>query len=308
MEGLMGVAIIVEYLNEMTEEQVVLFSRSMADSVALGTPLTIDPDRVDLVVSGDFVQSIRDRMDDPMEATAYTTQRGAGTVAAKTMPNKSDGRVAIVMPAGFMLLDDEGAVDLRRRTLVHEFAHVAIYQAGEASNGCRQRLAGGTVAQADLVALAGIAVEEFRAELSVYEAGWQAEDQNIEDDVASAQDAFRSAAEMVRASDYGGALGTAFNALNILCQRLAYVAASLVHRCGREGLDEILGDSPSQVFLRALIQAPSGSKRTQRDHLDGVINAVAGSVRELLLEVGFDYRDTADQGPWFGFADAYPRD
>ncbi|MFL6161287.1 MAG: hypothetical protein ACJ74U_03580 [Jatrophihabitantaceae bacterium] len=304
----MALTIIGEYLGEMTDEDLALFSRSLADAAAQSASLAIDPEGVDLVATGDFVQSVRDRFDNQAEAAAYTTDRGAGIVAARTMPNTATGRVAVIIPAGFMLLQDEGGAELRRRTVTHELAHVAIYQAGEASTGCRQRLAGGTIAQADFVAIAGIAVEEFRAELAVHEAGWDDEDNDISADVEAAHSAWRSAAEMVCASDFCGALATAFQALNVLCQRLAYVTASLVHQTGRDELRAHRDESYVEVFMRALLDVPSGNERIDRGQIDVAIAHIAEAVRGFLLEVGFDYRDTPGPGAWFGFTGAYDGD
>jgi hypothetical protein len=55
-----------------------------------------DPDRVEVVVSGAFVASVRARTLDEQEAEEYTTDRLFGVAAAKSL-HLTEGRAAVVL-------------------------------------------------------------------------------------------------------------------------------------------------------------------------------------------------------------------
>lgn len=123
------------------------------------------PAQARLVVSGDFVRSVRDRLP-PEVAGGYGVRRGSGFVAAKTMPNE-DGTVDVLVPSvSFLTYPDETpeqATLAVLRTVVHEAGHVAMAQRGEVFRppddaGWRA---------GNLLALASEVLAEYRADRGV---------------------------------------------------------------------------------------------------------------------------------------------
>lgn len=68
--------------------------------------LALRPDKVKLVIAGDFVESVKARLPDGPYRDAFDLARGAGAVGAKTLA--VDGEVHVVFPA-FLFLDSDAA-------------------------------------------------------------------------------------------------------------------------------------------------------------------------------------------------------
>jgi len=144
----------------------------------LGT-LALRPEEVTLVVAGDMVKSVRDRLPEGVDRDAFNDERGAGMLAGKTM--QVGDAVYVLLPywffvdsaAALRVLGDEDADDfvaaeetrfrLARRTVIHEAQHVVMFQAGEGAID----FSGAARARRDFVALAHFIVDEYRAELGV---------------------------------------------------------------------------------------------------------------------------------------------
>lgn len=89
-----------------------------------------------LVISGDFVSSVKDRLAPGPYRDSYSTDRIDGSVGGKTL-RLADGTIDIVMPSVVSeAADDEETNEFRAvlaiRTVTHEAQHVAMYQAEEA--------------------------------------------------------------------------------------------------------------------------------------------------------------------------------
>lgn len=134
-----------------------------ADTLASSVP---EPKRASLVVTGDFVSSVRSRLPDSAPAESYGVERGAGIVAGKTM-DRGDGTIDVLLPAFFFVTDasddqKNAAARIASRTLVHEAAHVASIQ-----NQQTYEYAGEPGRDGDLATLAYEILDEYRAEVAV---------------------------------------------------------------------------------------------------------------------------------------------
>ena len=109
-----------------------LIPNAMWHCVQLLGEISVAPERVRLVVTGDFVRSVQERLGEHPAAEDFDLQRGSGLVAGKTMP-EADGSIDVLLHSGFFSTDlnpeeRASAADLAVRTVVHEAHHVAMRQ------------------------------------------------------------------------------------------------------------------------------------------------------------------------------------
>ena len=118
----------------------------------------------ELVITSDFEGQVRDRME-PEIAAAYFQDRGDyGTAMAKTL-RAADGRVSVVFD---VRLFARGAAHPVPATFRHEALHVLLGREGESTFDSRGSLAERCELSPELVAMAGVAVEEYRVQLATY--------------------------------------------------------------------------------------------------------------------------------------------
>lgn len=135
-------------------------------AMALGI-LSLDVSTVRLVVTGDLIESVKQRSTSEHQQQNYDTRRNSGIVAAKTM-SLGDGRVDVLVPAWWFSIEvtDDQKDDcerLAKRTTVHEAQHVAMAQAGEADGD----YAGEPWARHNFLNIADQVIGEYRAETAV---------------------------------------------------------------------------------------------------------------------------------------------
>lgn len=97
--------------------------------------VALEPNRARLVITGDFVESVRQRLEDGPYRDSYGVDRSTGVVAGKTM-RMPDGSLDVLMPDTLFEIDktpDESDAAYRAAvyTVLHEGRHVAMTQAGE---------------------------------------------------------------------------------------------------------------------------------------------------------------------------------
>jgi len=246
----------------------------------------------ELVIVSDFEGQVRARLE-PEEAAAYFQDRGDyGTAMAKTLP-QADGRVVVVFD---VRLFARGAAHAVEATFRHEALHVVLLGNGENTFDSRASLAGRSGLSPELVAMAGIAVEEFRVQLVVYERFPDDPWGSFQALCAASHNAINRAAveyywdpgKDVQA--FRTAVLTAFAAMST---QVGYVAAQLQVgglptpslEDGR--LDErMLGEPWKQVIAR-LRELASAEERVERGELEGAVLAVAGLLAEWLRQIGF---------------------
>lgn len=188
-----------------------------------------------LVVTGDLVASVNGR--DNRANDEYTVDRGAGVVAAKTMPPNTEGIVDILLPAHWLLeLDDVDALSARDRLLqhiaAHEAVHASIHHNGDNPFDLYLREDFG-YATTNFVAMASEQIEEHLAEYLSSRATGSRIDRTSEDVSASIDAWQETLATRLPAipeddPDYiAKGIHVTFGALHILWISLAYLAASL---------------------------------------------------------------------------------
>lgn len=139
----------------------------LVDSVLLHLP---DPSMWRLTISGDIVESVN-RIERRDAGDAYTIQRGAGEVGARTI-NANDGSYDIVISAWafmppFEVQSPEELVDymlqIGAHLAIHESGHVILHQRGEDSEAF-QELASGTKTERSWRKHLAAHVDDFRIE------------------------------------------------------------------------------------------------------------------------------------------------
>lgn len=106
-------------------------SAEMFECLSLLGEISVNPGQVRLVITGDFVGSVQQRLAGD-RSSEFDVERGSGMVAAKTMPGP-DGFIDVLVPWWFFDVDREPAqraesAALVVRTVVHEAHHVAMRQ------------------------------------------------------------------------------------------------------------------------------------------------------------------------------------
>lgn len=246
----------------------------------------------ELVITSDFEGQVRAHLE-AEEAAAYFQDRGDyGTAMAKTLP-QADGRAVVVFD---VRLFARGAAHPVEATFRHEALHVVLLGNGENTFDSRASLAGRSGLAPELVAMAGIAIEEFRVQLAVHERFPDDPWGSFQTLCAASHDAIHRAAvdyywdPVKDVQAFRTAVLTAFAAMST---QVGYVAAQMQVgglptpslEDGR--LDErMLGEPWKQVIAR-LQELPSAEERIERDELEKAVLTVAGLLDEWLIQIGF---------------------
>jgi hypothetical protein len=243
---------------------------------------------VDLIITSDFEEQVKAHLE-PAWAAMFTQDRGPyGRCMAKTML-QPDGHQVVVADVHLFL---KGAPNAEP-TFRHEALHALLHLRDESTNRSRETVADHAGVHPDLVAMAGIAAEEYRVERAV--------DPDRDDLWASfealciaAHDAIHSAAiAYYRDHDVEAIWNTVMNAFAPITVQAAYVAAWLdadeldTTRLANADLDSrMLGEAwpPVIAALRAL---PSANAETDRTALDAMVMTIARRFEEWLAEIGF---------------------
>lgn len=274
--------------------------------------VAIDPSEVELVITGDFAQSVRDRTLSDYYRENYNVDRGAGTVGGKTM-TLADGSTAVLLPASaFMSIEDEDPEDREyrettiKRTALHEAHHVAMNQAGEGSPSYD----GDLWAWENMRASAESVISEYRAELGVAEfGGFVYQGWDFLDVLESLRTRIRASETRYQASLDVRALSVEVGTPAAETWRLlGYLAAFLRDPEGgfqplppewqsAQLWQDVVGEH-WEPFVAILEKVPSGAARIGRQTIDAVIDELATELQGWLRHIGFHFYD-ADDGPRF---------
>lgn len=277
----------------------------------LGT-LALRPDEVLLVVSGDLVRSVRDRLPAGTERDSFNDDRGAGLLGGKTMYVR--GEVHVILPAMFFLskeaarlvlpdhTDEEFAaatqnrVQMGRRLAVHETQHAVMHQAGEGTLD----LSDEPRARGTFLAIANDVVDEYRAELGVGADLRQDYEMSVD---AATLSAFRAGLTRVVYS-YQEHLNVERLMYEVLTETshmwkaLANVAAArrvteISHELSLNAQDwDALAGHSWDDFEEVLSKIPSAHERATRDELYTFASDLADVLDRWLRHLGFRWRDT----------------
>jgi hypothetical protein len=268
-----------------------------------------------LVVTGDLVASVNSRED--RTGNEYTVDRGAGVVAAKTMPPNNDGIVDILLPAHWLLqLEDAEALSTRdellQHTAAHEAVHASIHHNGNEPFDLHLREELG-YATTNFVSMASEQIEEHLAEyLGSKATGCRVDPTS--GDVSSAIDAWRDTLAKKLPAIPGDdpayiekGIRVTFGALHVLWILLAYLAGSLRNGDGFDSVPDDIARLPGwrkyvapwwDRYVLLLGQIPM-SIDVDIAATDEVVRELADHLKLWADEMGFDFHDVDGGGGFF---------
>lgn len=243
---------------------------------------------VELIVTSDFEEQVKAHLD-PAWAAVFTQDRGPyGRCTAKTML-KPDGRQVMVADVHLFLEHAPSAEPIFR----HEALHALLHQRGESTNRSRETIADHDGIHPDLVAMAGIAAEEYRVDRCVTperDELWSA----FEALCIAAHDAIHEAAvAYYYAHNVQAIWDTVMKAFSPLTVQAAYVAAWAdtddlgTPRLGNTVLHERMLGATWESVITALRSLPSADTEVDRGAVDAMVIAVAHQFEDWLNTIGF---------------------
>lgn len=261
--------------------------------------IQIAPDRstVNIVLSGDFIESVNDRLKDAGLSHAFDTTRGSGFAAAKTLPRK-DGTIDVVFNAALFAVElPENQQDefklLALHTAVHEFQHVAMRQRHESVDWHGYS----SYKQQNLISAADAIIDEFRADkganqLVSYNPGW--------DLAAIASDLTIALHDIVMSYQHHLDVGKLVYEVGKRCliswKELAFTAAAMLEIPG--SVDIPSGEAEEwrfscehswPTFLAILRKLPPGCEPIDPSALKDAGNEMAALLDTWLRAMGFDW-------------------
>lgn len=315
-----GLDIVLENLSQEAADLIVADVEANGDDAALALLIgavtsalrSEDLPKTRLVITGDLVAAVNTRED--RTGAAFTMERGAGIVAAKTMPPAADGLVDILVPVYWLLpLEDSEKATERSHTIqhvaAHEAVHASIHHNGDEPFDLHRREEFG-YASLNFVSMASEQIEEHLAEYLAALVTGREVAQSASDVQASIHAWQRTLETELPAipkndPDYfqRGMLVT-FNALHVLWKTLAYLAAALRTDDGFRPVPpnitalhgwsqyiepwwdrylELLGDIPMSVEIDITAT-------------DEVVRKMGVHLQEWADGLGFDFHDTPQGG------------
>lgn len=268
-----------------------------------------------LIITGDLVASVNTREDRTNKK--FTTERGAGAVAAKTMPPNSEGIVDILVPFHWVMPFDEDQSSKERDEYIehlaaHEAVHASIFHIDNKPFGLYLRSKSGWAMQ-NFLSMAGKQMEEHLAEfLGSKTTGrklGQTADQ-VEASIKAWQETLAKELPAIPESApdyYQQGMSISFEALHILWKSLAYLAAALRTNDGEfDPVPSEITDLPEwqkliapwwQEHLELLKRIPM-TVDLNVEATDKVVNDMGFFLQRWADGIGFDFHDT-DDGPYF---------
>lgn len=253
------------------------------------------PDMVSLVLTGDFVRSVRHRLN----GADYSLDRGSGFVGGKTMRN-DDGSIDILLHAALAQLavspvENPDATLLFLHTVAHELNHAAMYQRNESQwDGDRA-----SWKDANLRSSAVVVIDEYRAERGALElvqeedSGWNLDDiaTSLSEDLQAAVLEYQGHRDVNRlVFDVGSKFLVAW-------RPLSFVAAFTHSR--PDAADPIPAATSTEWqnvvehswerFKKILAPLPSGQTRADRAIIDTATQQLVELFDQWLRNVGFEW-------------------
>jgi hypothetical protein len=259
-----------------------------------------DSDDLALTITSDFENEVKSYLE-PAWAAAFMQDRGPyGRCMAKTM-TKDDGSQVVIADVHLFLKDAPSP----EQTFRHEALHVLIHRRGESLNRSRDTIANHDGMHPDVVALAGIAAEEYRVDRCVMPSRdelWS----SFEALCIAGHNAIRHAAvAYFYDHDVQAIWDAVMRAFAPLTVQAAYAAAWInaeerdIPRLKNAALGKrMLGESWSEVIgaFRAL---PLADVETSRDDLNASVIQIAHRFDDWLGEIGFGCEQLDDGSLYF---------
>jgi hypothetical protein len=283
---------------------------AVADGIQVVASRVNDLDRIDLVLTGDFVASVQARLAGPGGSMEYHAKRGPGIAVAKTIP--VGDRIVIVVPVVWFIDPRDEVMESRRRMLSHEALHAALWLRNEQSYDARRRL-GVNAAHGTYVACAGVVGEEYRVEAALraeppFETNFPL---ILDDSLKFACESFVDAVTLRYPDEpIDRTYDTVMDTVHNLAIQLAYFAAARSDETGvvpREldgevsriqHWDRLIGPW-WQAIAEALSVFPDASQLCGRQVLDQAVLGLAAVLRQWLRYVGFEILPMSDDGEYF---------
>lgn len=270
--------------------------------------------RTRLVITGDLIASVNSRED--RSNKKFTVERGAGIVAAKTMPPSSEGVVDILVPSHWVLPLDKGQSSKGRDEYIehvaaHEAVHASLFHIGDKPFDLLHRSIFGYAMQ-NFLSMAGKQIEEHLAEfLGSKTTGRKVEQtaEQVEASIKAWQETITTELPAIpeSAPDYfHQGMMVSFEALHILWKSLAYLAAALRTEDEFDTVPSEIANLPGwQEYI-----APWWSKHLELlgripmtieqdiQKTDEVVREMALFLQSWADGIGFDFHDT-EQNAYF---------
>ena len=257
-------------------------------------------DQIKLTITSDFREQVRGLVEDEEYAANYEQDREHAFALAKTI-DRSDGIIHVVVYSG--VFDRDRPYGPALPVLEHEALHVAVSLRGESLNDLRKRKAEEALpAPSDIVAMAGVAGEEYRVERVLAGAGHEGRSPYGASFEDTARRVYRQIARDVK--DYQDHLDVrrlaegVLNGFHALATYTGYVAAEIAAAATspREvdidcEVDDLILGSAWEEVLEAMIELPPADHPTTRSELDDAAMRVAVCLHNWLTAIGFDLRE-----------------
>ncbi|WP_456695502.1 hypothetical protein [Aeromicrobium sp. P5_D10] len=272
--------------------------------------LALEPQHVRMVITGNFVQSVRDRMSNAEEAAAYDVGRNEGIVGGKTM-DRTDGTIDVILQAVIFAVEgtSEELDSLRQiaiHTTTHEAQHVVMKQAGEDSADFAHL----PFAKRWFAAIAHDIINEYRAEaavpqsISLTEEGWDCAEvaANLIESLRTVDNGYQKS-EDARALMEGVArhVGTLWKILGVIATERRQsngAIESLPDAVVNDPGWETVVDDNWDALITILDEVPSATTRIAASELSERLDNLAETLESWLLDLGFRFEDSAN-GPAF---------
>lgn len=321
-EGESGFALVLEYFTQEIADAVVAdqdvrasgSDLSQLASAVIGALRSDDLPKTRLVLTADLVASVNARED--RTNNPFTMERGAGTVAAKTMPPDVNGTVDILVPVWWVLpVDGESEDEAAERgaylqhVAAHEAIHASLFHIGGDPFDLHRR-EGLPYAMANFVSMASEQAEEHLAEFLGAQTTGRRVVQNAEQVDASMrawQDTLATRLPAVDPNDpdyFQRGMLITFEALHIFWKALAYLAAALRTDDGFEPVPAEVVALPAWQqyvatwwprYIELLHEIPM-TVELDISAMDEVIRELARHLQTWADDIGFDFHDTAEGG------------
>jgi hypothetical protein len=296
-------------LSLLDVDQQDLDTNALDRGLALIEEVVPRPEVVRVVVASDFVQAVRERVDDADYAAAYGADRLFGRATGKAIGH-DDGTTDLVLDSWVLSKTAAPEGNDVERMFHHEALHIAVSQRGEQMNDIRIRNGYATNSNRGYFgAVTGVMIEEYRTERALCEAGrWPHEDHMGNFDAAVHAFAC-AAADGVHSHDLGEPIGRCYemvvNTFHQLATYTGYVAAEML-ACDRERRPEIepaarrrLLGSAWEGVIDSLDAIPSAATVIVPAELEALAWSTVDRVEDWLEHVGFTLEDLPQGGVYF---------
>jgi hypothetical protein len=254
-------------------------------------------DGIDLVVTPDFEDAVRERLPDDARPFEYAQDRGAlGSAMARVMP-RTDGGIDVLIDS--RILSSKRPLGAPEETFEHEAYHVLLRRRGECLDFSDRDEWTGGVEDAFLHA-AEVACEEFRVELPICQRRPSSHYGEFPDLLAALDEEIRTlswdyqltAEEPGAVAVISKGIGELFGSLVTAC---GYVAATMEG----QGLSLPEIDAPFRrrllgieglSVLEELRELPGAEESADPAEVETLVRAVAGHLGPWLREIGFAWR------------------